>query len=74
MCHAIPAQIVSLRGDHNALANVGGIEREISVVLLNDLKVGDYVVVHVGFALTKLDESEAQKTLETIDNLYKEEI
>ena len=63
MCLAIPAQITKLVDDQRALVNLGGIEKEISVKLLEQVNIGDYVILHVGYALTKLDEQEAQKTL-----------
>ncbi len=63
MCLAMPAQITELKQHPIAVANIGGIGREISTVLVDDVKVGDYVIIHVGYALTKLDEQEAQKTL-----------
>lgn len=64
MCLAIPAQIVKILDFQRAVVNVGGIEKNISVVLLEDVAIGDYVILHVGYALTKLDESEAEKTLQ----------
>jgi len=63
MCLAMPAQIVQLKNPEMAVVNLGGIEKEISLVLVSDVKMGDYVIVHVGYALTKLNEKEAQKTL-----------
>ncbi|MCX7117348.1 MAG: HypC/HybG/HupF family hydrogenase formation chaperone [Legionellales bacterium] len=63
MCLAIPAQITRMLGDQRALVNLGGIEKEISTSLLVDVAEGDYVILHVGYALTRLDELEAQKTL-----------
>lgn len=64
MCLAMPAQITELLNEHRAIANLGGISREISVALLDEVRVGDYVIVHVGYALTRLDEEEARKTLD----------
>lgn len=63
MCLAIPVRITQLLDGDRALAAVGGIVREISVALLDDVSVGDYVILHVGYALSKLDEKEAQRTL-----------
>ncbi len=45
------------------MIDIGGVQKEISLELLDDVAVGDYVVVHVGYALSRLDEAEAQKTL-----------
>ncbi len=64
MCLAIPAQVIKMLGARRALVNLGGIEKDISVALLEDVAIGDYVILHVGYALTKLDEDEAKKTLQ----------
>lgn len=63
MCLALPAKITQLLDNQRAMVNVGGIEREISVALLEEVSVDEYVIIHVGYALTRLDEQEAQKTL-----------
>lgn len=64
MCLAIPAQVVELHEGDQALVMLGGIRKEISLVLVDDVAVGDYVIVHVGYALNKLDPEEAERTLE----------
>jgi hydrogenase expression/formation protein HypC len=64
MCLAIPALIEELTTPGNAIVNLGGVRKEISLALINDPAVGDYVIVHVGYALQKLDPEEAQRTLE----------
>lgn len=64
MCLAIPAQITKLLADQRALVNIGGIEKEISISLLEEVFEGDYVILHVGHALTRLNEQEAHKTLQ----------
>ena len=63
MCLAIPVQIEALVDDETALADIGGVKKEINVALIDDLAVGDYVILHVGFALNKIDPEEAAKTL-----------
>lgn len=63
MCHAMPVQVTQMLDYQRALVNLGGIEKEISVLLLNEVQAGDYVILHAGYALTKLDEQDAQKTL-----------
>jgi hydrogenase expression/formation protein HypC len=63
MCLAMPVRITALKDYPFAIANIGGIEKEISLALVDGVKIGDYVILHVGYALTKLDEAEAQKTL-----------
>lgn len=64
MCLAIPARIEELTTPGNAIVNLGGVRKEISLALVDDAKTGDYVIVHVGYALQKLDEEEALRTLE----------
>ena len=66
MCLAIPAQVVELRDNDNALTDLAGVKKEISLALVDAVAVGDYVIVHVGYALNKLDPEEAAKTLELI--------
>lgn len=63
MCLAIPAQITQIHHDGMATASVDNVQVEISLALVDDVKIGDYVLVHVGYALNKLDEDEAIKTL-----------
>ncbi|MCE0723216.1 MULTISPECIES: HypC/HybG/HupF family hydrogenase formation chaperone [Legionella] len=63
MCLAIPAQITQILDEERALINLGGIVKEISIALLDKVTEGDYVIIHVGYALTRLDEEEALKTL-----------
>lgn len=63
MCLAIPARVVEIRDGHFATVDLGGVRKEISLALVEDVAVGDYVIVHVGFALNKLNQEEAEKTL-----------
>ncbi|MDH4216791.1 MAG: HypC/HybG/HupF family hydrogenase formation chaperone [Gallionella sp.] len=63
MCLAIPACVEQLVAGDSAIVNLGGVRKEISLALVEDVAVGDYVVVHVGFALQKLDPEEAAQTL-----------
>jgi hydrogenase expression/formation protein HypC len=63
MCLAIPAQVVELRDGDNAVVDLAGVRKEISLSLVEDVAVGDYVIVHVGYALNKLDPDEAARTL-----------
>jgi hydrogenase expression/formation protein HypC len=62
MCLAIPALVKSIDGAM-AVAEVGGVERSVSVMLIPDVQVGDYVLIHTGFAISVIDEQEAQETL-----------
>lgn len=63
MCLAIPARIEQLIPGDSAIVNLGGVRKEVSLALLDGVSVGDYVIVHVGFALQKLDQEEAAQTL-----------
>ncbi len=63
MCLAIPARVEELVGADSAIVNLGGVRKEISLSLVDDVVVGDYVIVHVGYALQKLDQEEAEHTL-----------
>jgi hydrogenase expression/formation protein HypC len=62
MCLGVPAKILSVRGDTAVIA-LGGVQREISVVLLEEVSAGDWVIVHAGFAIERLSEEEAERTL-----------
>ncbi|WP_313953131.1 HypC/HybG/HupF family hydrogenase formation chaperone [Accumulibacter sp.] len=63
MCLALPCRIVELRPGDQAMIDVAGVGKEISLALMEDVAVGDYVIVHVGYALSRLDPDEAEKTL-----------
>ena len=63
MCLAIPAEVVELRDNDEALVDLGGVRRTVSLALVDGVAVGDYVIVHVGYALNRLDLEEARKTL-----------
>jgi hydrogenase expression/formation protein HypC len=73
MCLAIPGRIESISGD-NPLSrmgkiNFGGILKEASLAYVPEARVGDYVIVHVGFALSRVDEDEAQKVFEYLKQI-----
>ena len=63
MCLAIPTRVVEILENDLAIVDLGGVRKEISLALVEDVKVGDYVILHVGYALTRLDPEEAEKTL-----------
>jgi hydrogenase expression/formation protein HypC len=63
MCLALPALVKEVLSAELALVELGGVTKEISVALVDDVQAGDYVIVHVGFALSKMDAEEAEKTL-----------
>ncbi len=63
MCLALPARVVALEDGAMATVALEGIKKRISIALLDDVEVGDYVLVHVGYALHKVSEEEAARTL-----------
>lgn len=63
MCLALPVRVVELKDGDNAIVDLGGIRKEISLALVDGVGVGDYVILHVGYASTKLDPAEAERTL-----------
>ena len=63
MCLALPCRIVELLPGDQAMVDVAGVSRKISLALVEAAAVGDYVIVHVGYALTRLDPEEAERTL-----------
>lgn len=63
MCLAIPAQVLEIGADDQAVVSLGGVRKECSLALVDDCSVGDYVILHVGYALTRLDPEEAARTL-----------
>jgi hydrogenase expression/formation protein HypC len=69
MCLGIPAQIVSVAEDGLATAEVSGVRREVSTALVPEAKDGDWVLVHVGFALHTIDEEEAARTLALLEEI-----
>ena len=64
MCLAVPVKIKQLLADDQAIVELNGVESKISVALLEDVDIGDYVILHVGYALEKLDQEEAEATLQ----------
>jgi hydrogenase expression/formation protein HypC len=80
MCLAIPGKIVEIVDVENSIAKVevGGVKRNVNIGMLDkdDARVGDYVLIHVGFAMSKVDEKEAEETLRTLQELgqYQEEL
>jgi len=63
MCLAIPARVEALREHDQATVEVGGVRSQVSLALIDGVEVGDYVIVHVGHAITRLDVEEAEKSL-----------
>lgn len=69
MCLAIPVRITQLLPDQMAKVSLDGVTKTISVALVDDLAIGDYVILHVGFALSKVDAEEAERTLAMIRDI-----
>ena len=69
MCLAIPVKVVEMRDGDQAMVDVGGVRKEISLALVDGIAVGDYVILHVGYAIQKLDLEEAEKTLALFSEL-----
>ena len=72
MCLAVPGQVESIH-DENGMrmgrVNFGGVVKEVCLAYLPDIAVGDYTIVHVGFAISRIDEASAQETLRTFAEL-----
>jgi hydrogenase expression/formation protein HypC len=79
MCLAIPGRVVEIADESNRLAkvDVSGVLRNVNVALLDDVRPDDWVLIHVGFALSKVDEEEAQATLallQAMGEAYEQEL
>lgn len=68
MCLGIPGKVIKIE-DKKSLIEVMGVSREASIELLDDVKVGDYVIIHAGCAISKIDEEEALQTIELFKEL-----
>ncbi len=72
MCWAIPVQITAIDGPVGTV-ELSGTRREVGLQLIEEPRVGDYVLVHAGFAIQKIDEQEAQETLKLFDEMFAQE-
>ena len=63
MCVAVPVEIINIDG-MEAWVDFGGVKKKVNIALVDDVKVGDYVLLHAGCAVSRLDREEAEKTLE----------
>ena len=72
MCLAVPSKIIEIN-DTIAKVDVDGVIRETSIMLLDDVKIGDYVIVHAGFAINKINEEAALQTLEDMRKILAKE-
>jgi len=72
MCLALPVKVVQVDADTSgdwAVVDLGGVQKRISLALLDGVEVGDYVILHVGYALSKLDPEEAERTLALFEQM-----
>ena len=69
MCLAVPAEVIEILDNDLATIDVGGAKARISVQLVDDVSVGDFVLVHAGFAIEKIDQVEAAKTMQLLEEL-----
>jgi hydrogenase expression/formation protein HypC len=68
MCLAIPARVLEIH-DEKAVVDFGGVRREAWITLLDNVKVGDYLIIHTGYAIQRLDKKEAEETLKLFKEL-----
>ena len=68
MCLAVPVKIVSIDGDE-AETEIAGVRRRVSIALTPEAKVGDYVLLHTGYAIGVIDEAEAEETLKLLEEI-----
>ena len=69
MCLGIPVKIVEKKAN-TGIGAIGGVKREIDLRFLENVKIGDYVILHAGFAIQKLDEKEAEETISLLNALF----
>ena len=73
MCLGVPMQVISIDGS-DIVAEIDGVRREASLMILDDeVRLGDYVIVHAGFAISKLDEDDARETLALMREMFRPE-
>ena len=72
MCLAVPMKIIEINEDRTGIAESGGVSRKINLKLLDDCAIGDYVIIHAGFAIEKLDVEQAAKSVALFDDLVRE--
>ncbi len=65
MCLAVPMQVKTIENEM-AVCEIDGVKREASLMMIDDVQIGDYVLIHAGFAIEKIDEDEAQLTLQAL--------
>ena len=71
MCLAVPGEIKEILGDKRAVVDFMGVRKKVALDLLEETRVGDYVIVHAGFAISKLNKGEALETIDCFKQLYR---
>jgi hydrogenase expression/formation protein HypC len=74
MCLAIPAEVIKLLPDAMAIVSIDGVSKEVSVALIEEIAIGDFVILHVGHALAKIDPEEARETLDLLRQMSTEPV
>jgi len=75
MCLAIPSRVTEIKDDGTAVVDTMGVKRKVSLELMQEeVREGDYVLIHVGFAIQRLDEEEAIKTIELFKEIMEDEL
>jgi hydrogenase expression/formation protein HypC len=72
MCLAVPGKVISVSGEdvyRSGRVNFGGVIKEVNLAYVPEAEIGDYVIVHVGFALSKVDETEAQRVFDYLEEM-----
>jgi hydrogenase expression/formation protein HypC len=69
MCHAIPAEVIEVLPDAMARVDLSGARKTVSTALVGDVTVGDFLLVHVGYALGRVDQDEARETLRLLEEI-----
>ncbi len=67
MCLAVPAQVTRLIDDEWCVVDLGGVRKEVSTALVEDVREGEYLIIHVGYALGRIDTAEAEQTLAMLE-------
>lgn len=70
MCLAVPMQVIKIEGTES-IVELGGVKKKVNLQLLDNIKLGDYVLVHAGFAIQKVDEKEAEETISLVKEMAK---
>jgi hydrogenase expression/formation protein HypC len=74
MCLGIPMELVRKESEDVGIVRLGGLERKVSLALVDNVEIGNYLIVHAGFAITVLDAEEARKTLQLLREVFGDEL